>query len=132
MIKILLAAAVAAGIYALTRPKKKGRPDVTRPTKPGAPPPTKVREPPKPPEGWRETFRDGLVDAVATCGARELPDDYDQAVLYLKSCSMDLIFPQYSWPPQPRDAQWKRNAWFDPLLHSTVEAALRTLDVPGP
>ncbi len=130
MIKILLAAAVAAGIYALTRPTtKKGRPDVTLPKKP-EPPPTKVREPTAP-EGYRGIFEDGLVDAVATCASRELPSTYDEAFSYVKSCAMDLIFPQYTWPPRPTDSGWKKNLWNDDGLRGAVVASLQA-DVPGP
>jgi len=129
MIKILLAAAVAAGIYALTRPTtKKGRPDLWHPEKP---PPLKVKEPPRPPEGWRATLDDGMVDAVATCASRALPPTYDEAVVFVKACALDLLFPQYYWPPRPKDSQWKHNAWHDDGIRGAVEAALQA-DVPGP
>ncbi len=124
----LIAAGIAAGLYALTRPTKKKLPDQWRPKKPG---PKKVAEPIKPPEEWRQVFEDNLVDAVATCAARELPPDYDQAVVYVKSCTMDLIFPQYAWPPRPKDNLWKKNLWNDEGLHGAVRSALQA-DVPGP
>ncbi len=129
MIKlVLLAAGIAAGIYALTRPTKKKLPDQWQPKKPG---PKKVAEPPTAPSDYREIFEDNLVDAVATCAARELPPDYDQAVVYVKSCAMDLIFPQYAWPPRPKDNMWKKNLWHDDGLRSAVTAALQA-DVPEP
>ncbi len=133
----LIAAGLAAGLYILS-PKKKERPGAVRPPKPGLPkpslfkpPPAQVKEPTLAPEGWREIFEDGLVDAVATCAARELPDDYDAAYAYIKSCTMDLIFPHYLWPPVG-GGQWKMKLWTEPSLHSAVEASLRTPGIPGP
>ncbi len=143
----LIAAGAATGLYLLTRPEKKPPPEgFAEPNDVWRPPPTKVKkpwakikrpleklvEPPTPPEGYREIFEDGLPEAVATCGARELPDNYDAALLYLKSCAMDLLFPAWSWPPREGDRQWKRNLWFDPLLHSTADAALQTPNIPWP
>lgn len=127
---LLLAAAAGAGIYALTRPKKGAPPRARRPYIP-RPGPKKLGEPPRAPEGWGETLREGLADAVATCAARELPGEYTDAVRVVRTCALDLLFPAYAWPPRAGDRQWKWNAWTDDALAGAIRAALQA-DVPGP
>ncbi len=68
---------------------------------------------------------------MSTCASRELPPTYDEAYSYIKSCTMDLIFPQYAWPPRLKDNLWKKNLWNDPALHGAIRSILQA-DVPGP